>query len=116
MFRVDDIVKDLLDTLTSAEVLEDMYILFSSDNGYVLGQLWRPEEKYNVYENDIRVPMLERGPNVPKGVLFFDAMMAMVDLTAIIVELPPGGIVELPPGPLSVGCNPREYKDCVEPG
>jgi len=90
MFSVDDIVRDVVETLDSAGVLNETYIFFTSDHGYALGQMCRPEEKFNVYENDIRVPMLVRGPGVPRGVQISTAVTSIVDLAPTFVDLAGG--------------------------
>ena len=64
---VDDMVKTLVDTLQSTGELENTYILFTSDNGYHLGEHRIPEEKGTPYEEAIRVPLLVRGPGVAAG-------------------------------------------------
>lgn len=76
--RVDDLyvsrlktlisVDDLVDALVSELPLDNTYILFTSDNGYRLGQFRMPMAKLHPYENDIRVPMMMRGPYIPKNV------------------------------------------------
>ena len=65
MMSVDDLVEALVDTLESQGVLNETYIIFTSDNGYRLGQFQMPVGKFHPYENDIRVPMMIRGPGVP---------------------------------------------------
>ena len=71
-------------------VLDNTYIFFTSDHGYALGQQCRPSEKFNVYDNNIRIPMLVRGPNVVPGARV-PAVAGIVDLAATFVELAGGG-------------------------
>ena len=42
-------------------------MIFTSDNGYHLGQHRLRNGKTQVYEEDIRVPLIVRGPGVPAG-------------------------------------------------
>lgn len=67
LLTVDDMVKDVVEYLESKNQLENTYIIFTSDNGYHLGQFSQPLDKREPYETDIRVPLLIRGPNVPVG-------------------------------------------------
>ncbi|CAB9518863.1 Extracellular sulfatase SULF-1 [Seminavis robusta] len=67
MISVDDLVQDLFQRLEQLQVLDNTYILFTSDNGFRLGQFQMPQCKLHPYENDIRVPMMIRGPGVPIG-------------------------------------------------
>ena len=71
---VDEMVKQLVDTLSTVKdprtqepLINNTYIVFTSDNGDYFGE-HRLQEKAAVYEEDIRVPLLIRGPGVPSGV------------------------------------------------
>jgi N-acetylglucosamine-6-sulfatase len=46
--------------------LDNTYIVYTSDNGYILGE-HRQETKMLPYEESIRVPLMVRGPDVPRG-------------------------------------------------
>eukprot|EP00955_Chlamydomonas_euryale_P000858 10055-Chlamydomonas_euryale.AAC.4 len=50
-------------------VLDNTYILFTSDNGFHLGQHSLLYEKFTLYEEDVRVPFFMRGPGLPAGVV-----------------------------------------------
>lgn len=57
---VDDLVKDVVDTVNSSGALTDTVFVFASDHGYHTGQ-WRvPYCKMLPYEEDIRIPMFIR--------------------------------------------------------
>jgi len=64
MISVDDIVEELIAKLRDLRVLDHTYILFTSDHGYRLGQFRMPCGKFHPYENDLRVPMMMRGPEI----------------------------------------------------
>ena len=53
--------------LRRAGELDDTLIVFTSDNGYLLGEHRLPDEKINVYEESVRVPLAMRGPGSPGG-------------------------------------------------
>lgn len=67
LISVDDLVEDLILKLTEWQVLNNTYVIFTSDNGYRLGQFRMPSCKLHPYENDIRVPMMMRGPGIAKN-------------------------------------------------
>ncbi|MGH6918952.1 MAG: sulfatase family protein, partial [Geminicoccaceae bacterium] len=64
---VDDMVESIVTELEAAEVLENTYVIYSSDNGFHLGEHRLPAGKDFPYEEDIRVPAVVRGPGVPEG-------------------------------------------------
>jgi N-acetylglucosamine-6-sulfatase len=66
LLSVDDLVQELVETTLgkNQKVLDNTYIVFTSDNGYRLGQFQMPQGKFHPYENDIRVPMMIRGPGI----------------------------------------------------
>jgi N-acetylglucosamine-6-sulfatase len=62
---VDDLVAGVVRALNEAEVMSNTYIFFTSDNGFFEGEHRIPLEKYRPYEEDIRVPLVVRGPDIP---------------------------------------------------
>ena len=67
MLAVDDMVGDLVDALRRSGELDDTYIFFTSDNGWHAGEHRLTPGKWTAYEEDIRVPLMVRGPGVPEG-------------------------------------------------
>ena len=65
MLSVEDLLRDVLAELRSTGELDNTYIFFTSDNGYHLGQHRMTQGKRTAYEEDIRVPLMVRGPGVP---------------------------------------------------
>jgi arylsulfatase A-like enzyme len=64
---LDEGIGRIIDTLAARGELENTYIVFTSDNGYHLGQHRFLNGKFQVYEEDIRVPLIIRGPGVEAG-------------------------------------------------
>jgi arylsulfatase A-like enzyme len=64
---IDDMVARIVEALETAEMLDDTYVIYSSDNGFHLGEHRLPAGKDFPYEEDIRVPAVVRGPGVPAG-------------------------------------------------
>jgi N-acetylglucosamine-6-sulfatase len=82
---VDESVAKTVRTLREERELENTVILYTSDNGYLLGE-HRFRGKSVGYEQSLRVPLLVRGPDVPAGVTR-DQQVSLVDLTAGIATL-----------------------------
>jgi arylsulfatase A-like enzyme len=61
---VDDLIGRVVNALQTGGKLENTVLLFTSDNGYLLGQ-HRWESKILVYEESIRVPLVIRVPGLP---------------------------------------------------
>jgi arylsulfatase A-like enzyme len=67
LLSVDDGVASILSTLRATGELDDTLILFTSDNGFFHGEHRIPSGKVLVYEPSIHLPLLMRGPGVPRG-------------------------------------------------
>jgi N-acetylglucosamine-6-sulfatase len=67
MLSVDDMVGEIVDALKQSGELDNTYIFFTSDNGWHAGQHRLTTGKWTAYEEDIRVPLIVRGPGVPEG-------------------------------------------------
>ncbi len=62
---VDQLVADTEATLAAQHLADTTYIVFSSDNGYHLGQHRLARGKQTAFDTDIRVPLIVTGPGVP---------------------------------------------------
>jgi len=67
MLAVDDMVGDLVKSLKQRGELDYTYIFFTSDHGFHLGEHRLGAGKWTPYEEDIRVPLIVRGPGVPQN-------------------------------------------------
>jgi N-acetylglucosamine-6-sulfatase len=63
---VDDLVGNLVGALADTNQLRNTYVVYASDNGYLLYR-HRVEGKGAPYEESIGVPLIVRGPGVPHG-------------------------------------------------
>jgi N-acetylglucosamine-6-sulfatase len=68
MLAVDDLIGRIVGSLRYSRKLSNTYIVFTSDNGVPLGTHRKNHGKWSAYEEDMRVPLMVRGPGVPKGV------------------------------------------------
>ncbi|MEP7200510.1 MAG: sulfatase, partial [Chloroflexota bacterium] len=83
---VDEMIGNLVDTLTANGQLDNTYIFFSSDNGFHLGQHRLLQGKQTAFEEDIRVPLIVRGPGVTAG-RTLDQLVGNVDYAPTWAEL-----------------------------
>lgn len=67
LLAVDEMVGALVDTLQGLGQLDNTFLVFASDNGFHQGQHRLEQGKATGFEEDLRVPLLVRGPGVPKG-------------------------------------------------
>jgi N-acetylglucosamine-6-sulfatase len=67
MLAVDEMIGQLVSALEESGELENTYIFFTSDNGFHFGTHRLSVGKWTAYEEDIRVPLIVRGPGVPEG-------------------------------------------------
>ena len=81
---VDEQVGNLVAALDAAGELDNTLIVFTSDNGYLLGE-HRLKGKNYPYEEALQVPMVLRGPGVPAGATT-GATMTMVDVAATLAD------------------------------
>jgi arylsulfatase A-like enzyme len=86
LLAVDDMVESIVRTLDATGQLDDTYVIYSSDNGFHMGQHRLIAGKDTPYDEDIRVPMVMRGPGVPAG-LRIEAMVGNIDLAPTIAEI-----------------------------
>ena len=63
---VDDLIGRIKATLRARGLLDNTYIVFSSDNGYHMGEHRLMPGKMTAFDSDIRVPLIVAGPGVPK--------------------------------------------------
>ncbi|TDD15598.1 sulfatase family protein [Nonomuraea diastatica] len=84
---IDDMVERVLSTLTDEEK-RTTYVVFTSDNGFHLGQHRLVRGKSTAYDHDVRVPLLVRRPAAARhGDLVTGAVAQNVDLFATFLDL-----------------------------
>jgi arylsulfatase A-like enzyme len=81
MLAVQDLVRQVLDELQSLGELDDTFVVFTSDNGFMLGPHRLPRGKGVPYEEAIGVPLVIRGPGIPAG-QSRDELVTNLDLPA----------------------------------
>ena len=83
---MDDNIGRLLQALDDLKLAEDTVVIFSSDNGYYLGEHGLGDKR-SAYDESLRVPLLVRSPRlIAKGTVR-DEMVLNLDLAPTIVDL-----------------------------
>ena len=87
MQAVDDLLVSVINTLQQTGQLQNTYILFTSDNGYHLGEHRLMSGKATPYEEDIVVPLVIRGPGIPAGQVLSGYVVGNTDIAPTIADL-----------------------------
>ena len=86
LLSVDESVGRIVDALRASGQLDDTAIVFTSDNGFVLGEHGRVDKR-TMYEESIRVPLLVRYPRLVKAGTVESRMVISHDLAPTLVAL-----------------------------
>lgn len=92
----DDMVQKLVAILRETGQLKNTYIIYTSDNGFRMGEHRLRPGKDTAYEEDIRVPFIMRGPRVPAGKRLTQKVLN-IDIAPTLARL--------------AGIKPREFVD-----
>lgn len=84
LLSVDAAVGRILDALEASGEAEQTIVIFTSDNGYLVGE-HRKVGKIVGYEESVGVPMLVRGPGFAAGVER-NQLVSLTDLTSTILR------------------------------
>jgi N-acetylglucosamine-6-sulfatase len=108
LLAVDEGVKQVLDALTAIGELDNTYVIFTSDNGYMHGEHRIRAEKVQPYEEALKTPLVIRGPGVRPGATITDPV-SNIDLAPTIVDLAGLGQLATQLGRPSDGGSLRAY-------
>lgn len=86
LLAVDEMIAAIIHQLTVNNLIENTFIMYTSDNGYHIGQFAQAYDKRQPYENDIRVPFLVRGPNIPAKTISSEPIV-LIDIVPTILDL-----------------------------
>lgn len=79
LLAVDEMVANIVRSLKNTNRFNNTYIIFTSDNGYHIGQFAQAFDKRQPYETDIRVPFVISGPNIPPKIVY-EYPVALIDI------------------------------------
>jgi N-acetylglucosamine-6-sulfatase len=83
---VDRAVGDMVRLLAERGALDNTYIFFTTDNGYLLGEHRMAGAKALPYVEAVNFPLLVRGPGVPAGVVRPE-LVANIDLAPTLAQI-----------------------------
>ena len=85
LLSVDEAIGQVIGELEREGRLDDTLIVFVSDNGFMHGEHRLPVEKVWPYDESARVPLILRGPGVPRGAKL-DQLSANIDVVPTILD------------------------------
>ena len=85
LMGVDEGVAQIVEALRRNGELENTLIVYMSDNGFMHGEHRALAEKVLPYEESIRIPLVMRGPGVPRGRLD-RRLVGNLDVPATILD------------------------------
>jgi N-acetylglucosamine-6-sulfatase len=86
LLSVDDAIEKIVNDLQAKGALDNTYLIFTSDNGFMQGQHRLHQGKFAPYEPSVKVPLLIRGPSIPPGGLP-RALVWNADITSTILQV-----------------------------
>ncbi len=87
MLAVDEGLGRIVAALEAQGILDETFILFTSDNGFFYGEHSLSLERRMPYEESIRTPMVVRFPMVADAGSQIDALVASVDIAPTVLEI-----------------------------
>jgi len=88
LLAVDEGVERIIGELRRTGELDNTYVIFTSDHGFMQGEHRIPQGKMVPYDPSTQVPLLIRGPGIPRG-RRTKALVGNVDLAPTILEATP---------------------------
>ena len=85
LLSVDEGVAQIVEALRRTGELENTLIVYTSDNGFMHGEHRALAEKVLPYEPSIRIPLVMRGPGIPRGRVD-PRLVANIDVPATILD------------------------------
>jgi arylsulfatase A-like enzyme len=113
---VDDMIAGVRAKLAAKGLADNTYFVFSSDNGFHMGEHRLRPGKQTAYDTDIRVPLVVAGPKVPAG-RSVSQLAENVDLSPTFQDLAGAGAPSTADGrslaPLLHGQQPADWRQAV---
>lgn len=83
--HMDEQIGRILDALEKSGMADNTYIIFTSDHGLAVGDHGFIG-KQNLYDRSIRVPLIVKGPEIPKATII-DEMVYLQDVMATSLDI-----------------------------
>ncbi|CAK7206462.1 hypothetical protein SEUCBS139899_009258 [Sporothrix eucalyptigena] len=91
---VDEMVEQIVKTLDAKGLLENSYIFYTTNNGRHMSSRRMLPGKECSYKEDIHIPLIVRGPGVPREHITHDIVTTRTDLALTIPQLAGGALQE----------------------
>lgn len=75
-----------MDKMQALGVLDETFFIYTTDNGYHMGQFGLIYDKRQPWETDVHLPLFVRGPGVKAGTTLPD-LVSMPDLSATVLDI-----------------------------
>ena len=86
LMAVDEMVRDIVETLEATGEIDNTYIIFTSDNGFHLGEHGLIAGKNTAYTTDTNIPLIVRGPGIRAGVVS-DTLIVNTDFAPTFADI-----------------------------
>jgi N-acetylglucosamine-6-sulfatase len=87
LLAVDDGLGRIVEALDRRGILDETFILFTSDNGFFYGEHGLSIERRLPYEESIRTPLIVRYPAVAEAGSEIDDLVVSVDIAPTVLEI-----------------------------
>ena len=87
ILSVDDGLGRILEALEKQDILDDTFVLFTSDNGFFFGEHWLSQERRLPYEESVRQPLLVRYPPLATAGAKLDGLAVSVDIAPTVLDV-----------------------------
>ncbi|HUG82347.1 MAG TPA: sulfatase [Bryobacterales bacterium] len=116
VYGVDENLGQILDYLDAAGLAEDTAIIYTTDNGFFLGEHGWYDKRF-MYEPSLRIPFLIRYPRLPVKGRVEDRMVLNIDIAPTILDLAGIPVPEAMQGesllPLLQGNPPDDWRSSI---
>jgi arylsulfatase A-like enzyme len=86
LLAVDEAINAIVSKLAVEGLLNETYIVFTSDNGYMQGQHRLHQGKFVAHDPSAKVPLMIRGPGIPTGATSRE-LVSNVDLVKTFLDI-----------------------------
>jgi N-acetylglucosamine-6-sulfatase len=83
---IDDLIGSIREAIADSGIERETYVVFSSDNGYHMGEYRLTPGKQTAFDTDTHVPLVVTGPGVPAGTTS-DALTSSIDLGPTFLDV-----------------------------
>ena len=97
LLAVDEVIAAIVQKLKNTGQIDNTVIILTSDNGFMMGEHRMARNKRVMYEESYRVPLVIRGPNIPRGVTV-NLMVKNIDWAPTIMDLADAQAIDMRTG------------------